>query len=122
MVAESNNTWRIVHSEASTGWGGQEHRTLAELAGFQRRGCEVCLIAPTKSAIYQRATTANIPVQPLARSKILFPFAALRFGMIMSRVHARRVHVGEADWPADVDEVIPHRGILGRMLDGTWTG
>jgi len=49
-------------------------------------------------------------------------FAALRHAIIMARVHARRVHFGEAEWPADVDEVIPHRGILVRMLDGTWPG
>ena len=49
-------------------------------------------------------------------------FAALRHATIMARVHARRVHFGEAEWPADVDEAIPHRGILARMLDGTWAG
>jgi aminoglycoside phosphotransferase (APT) family kinase protein len=49
-------------------------------------------------------------------------YAALRHAIVMSRVHARRVHFGEAEWPADPDEVIPHRGILARMLEGTWTG
>jgi aminoglycoside phosphotransferase (APT) family kinase protein len=49
-------------------------------------------------------------------------YAALRHAIIMARVHARRVHFGEAEWPADPDEVIPHRGVLARMLDGTWAG
>ncbi|HWP66945.1 MAG TPA: phosphotransferase family protein [Candidatus Limnocylindria bacterium] len=49
-------------------------------------------------------------------------FAALRHAIIMARVHARRVHFGEAEWPADPDEVIPHRAILARMLDGDWDG
>jgi aminoglycoside phosphotransferase (APT) family kinase protein len=49
-------------------------------------------------------------------------YAALRHAIIMARVHARRVHFGEAEWPADPDEVIPHRGILARMIDGTWAG
>jgi aminoglycoside phosphotransferase (APT) family kinase protein len=47
-------------------------------------------------------------------------YAALRHAIIMARTHARRVHFGEAEWPADVDEPIMHRGVLARMLDGSW--
>lgn len=53
-----------------------------------------------------------------------FPFyqvyAALRHGIVMTRVHARRVHFGEGEWPDDVDDVILHRTTLERMLDGSW--
>jgi glycosyltransferase involved in cell wall biosynthesis len=64
-VPASQNTstpWRIVHSEASLGWGGQEHRVLAELRGFQRRGSQVWLVAPPQSQIFQRAEQAGVPV------------------------------------------------------------
>ncbi len=44
-------------------------------------------------------------------------YAALRHAIIMTRVHARRVRFGEAEWPADPDEVIPHRGWLERRLE-----
>ena len=54
--------WRIAHSEASTGWGGQEHRIMAEINGFRSRGSEVWLIAPEDSQIYQRASQAGVPV------------------------------------------------------------
>ena len=54
--------WRIAHSEASLGWGGQEHRIMAEINGFRRRGSEVWLIAPGDSQIYQRASQAGVPV------------------------------------------------------------
>jgi aminoglycoside phosphotransferase (APT) family kinase protein len=47
-------------------------------------------------------------------------YAALRHGIIMSRVHDRRVHFGEGEWPEDVDSVIYHRPTLERMLDGSW--
>jgi len=47
-------------------------------------------------------------------------YAALRHGIIMTRIHARRVHFGEGDWPEDVDSVIYHRPTLERMLDGSW--
>ncbi len=72
MAAKSNHQWRIVHSEASTGWGGQEHRTLAELVGFQQRGCDVTLIAPVASRIYERAVAAKISVQPVVFGKLNF--------------------------------------------------
>jgi aminoglycoside phosphotransferase (APT) family kinase protein len=49
-------------------------------------------------------------------------YAALRHAIVMARVHARRVHFGEAEWPAELDEVIPHRGVLAAMLDGRWDG
>jgi aminoglycoside phosphotransferase (APT) family kinase protein len=46
-------------------------------------------------------------------------YAALRHAIVMARIHARRVHFGEALWPEDVDSVIPHRDTLLRMLDGS---
>jgi aminoglycoside phosphotransferase (APT) family kinase protein len=45
-------------------------------------------------------------------------YAALRHGIVMTRVTARRVHFGEAEWPDDVDSVIPHRAVLEAWLDG----
>jgi aminoglycoside phosphotransferase (APT) family kinase protein len=47
-------------------------------------------------------------------------YAALRHGVVMARVHERRVHFGEAEWPEDVDSVIMHRAGLQRMLDGSY--
>lgn len=74
MVIEPRRRWRIVHSEASTGWGGQERRIMAELGGFKRRGHEVWLLAPPQSEIFLRAKLFGISVQPLvfARWKYLF--------------------------------------------------
>ncbi|MCC6338795.1 MAG: phosphotransferase family protein [Acidimicrobiia bacterium] len=46
-------------------------------------------------------------------------YAALRHGIVMARVHARRVHFGEAAWPDDPDDAIMHRPMLESMLDGS---
>ena len=54
---------RIAHSEASLGWGGQEHRILAEMNGFRSRGSEVWLVAPPSSQLYQRAEQAGMLVK-----------------------------------------------------------
>jgi len=49
-------------------------------------------------------------------------YAALTHGIVMARVHARRVLFGEAAWPEDVDSVIMHRRVLEQMIDGSdWT-
>jgi glycosyltransferase involved in cell wall biosynthesis len=81
----ASRRWRIAHSEASTGWGGQEHRVLAELLGFQKRGCEVRLIAPRESLIFQRAEKAGIPVLPVDFSRHLFPLHAFRLARWLRR-------------------------------------
>ena len=74
----TQRSWRIVHSEASSGWGGQEHRVLAELKGFQLRGAWVALLAPENSEIFQRAREAGIEVRTLDTRKSRYSFTALR--------------------------------------------
>jgi hypothetical protein len=70
--------WRIVHSEASLGWGGQEPRVLAELKGFQQRGAWVALFAPEHSEVFQRAREVGVEVQILDARKSHYPITALR--------------------------------------------
>lgn len=82
----SHRKWRIVHSEASLGWGGQEHRVLAEMTGMRRRGSEVWLVAPENSQIYRRAEQARVPV--LAQNfkqRLLLPFYVLRLAWWLKR-------------------------------------
>ncbi len=77
MPEASKRPWRIVHSESEIGWGGQERRILAELAGFQRRGCEVCLLAAPHSGVYERAAGAGIPLHALNVAKWRLPITVL---------------------------------------------
>ncbi len=70
--------WRIVHSEASLGWGGQEHRVLAELRGFRSRGSWVALLAPPLSEIYKRCVAEGIAVRPLDTRKSRYLLNAWR--------------------------------------------
>jgi aminoglycoside phosphotransferase (APT) family kinase protein len=44
-------------------------------------------------------------------------YAATRHAVIMSRIRDRSVRFGEATWPDDIDEVIPHRALLRRMIE-----
>ncbi|MGA2192411.1 MAG: glycosyltransferase family 4 protein [Nitrospirota bacterium] len=50
----------VLHTEASTGWGGQEIRVLDEMLGMRARGYELAIAAAPGSAIIARAARAGI--------------------------------------------------------------
>ena len=52
----------IFHTEASSGWGGQELRILAELEGLARRGYRTGLICEPNAPIGDRARALGRPV------------------------------------------------------------
>ncbi|HVT55213.1 MAG TPA: glycosyltransferase family 4 protein [Xanthobacteraceae bacterium] len=52
---------RILHTEASKGWGGQEIRILDEAAGFIARGHDVHVAAPGDAPIIAAAAARGIP-------------------------------------------------------------
>jgi aminoglycoside phosphotransferase (APT) family kinase protein len=47
-------------------------------------------------------------------------YAALRHGIVMTRVQQRSIHFGEAAMPDDPDDLIMHRSTLEQMLDGSY--
>jgi aminoglycoside phosphotransferase (APT) family kinase protein len=50
-------------------------------------------------------------------------YAAIRHGVIMRRVTERSIFFGEAERPADIDDLIMHRRTLEAMLEDTyWSG
>jgi glycosyltransferase involved in cell wall biosynthesis len=52
---------RIVHTESSLGWGGQEIRILSESQGLLRRGHDVKLLCAPQSRIYAESTNWGVP-------------------------------------------------------------
>lgn len=60
---------RILHTEASLGWGGQEIRVLTESQVFIKHGHEVYLAADTKSQIAQKAANYGIQAIPINLNK-----------------------------------------------------
>lgn len=55
---------RILHTESSLGWGGQEIRVLTEARALARRGHELTLAAPAESRIFE--ATRRYGVEGLA--------------------------------------------------------
>jgi len=81
---------RIVHTEASCGWGGQEIRILTEAAGLIRRGHEVTLLCPAESQIYLAAPKYGLPV-------IALPIGRKRLGPLLALRRWLAEHINEID-------------------------
>jgi glycosyltransferase involved in cell wall biosynthesis len=50
---------RVLHTESSTGWGGQENRTLNELITMRQRGHELAVLSRPGARILERAKEAG---------------------------------------------------------------
>lgn len=70
---------RILHTEASCGWGGQEIRILTEARGLIRRGHQIELVCPAEATLYAEAPAYGVPVHALPiGKKRLGPLLAMR--------------------------------------------
>ena len=52
----------ILHTEASSGWGGQEIRILTETAGLRERGHQVAILCRPQSPLARRAAESGLTV------------------------------------------------------------
>ncbi|MBL8417247.1 MAG: glycosyltransferase family 4 protein [Dechloromonas sp.] len=63
---------KILHTEASCGWGGQEIRILSEAQGLIERGHDVHLVCPPEARIFTEAPRFGVPVEalPIGRKRL----------------------------------------------------
>ena len=106
--------WRILHTESSLGWGGQEVRVLAELEWMRAQGHWVALGAPPASAIAKRAQEAGILFYPLRTHKALLPLEVARMAvwLIRNRVDVVNTHSSNDGWLAGLAARLAMRPIL----------
>lgn len=52
----------VLHTESSSGWGGQENRTLQECLGLKRLGCRPIVLCRPESKLGERAKANSIDV------------------------------------------------------------
>jgi glycosyltransferase involved in cell wall biosynthesis len=92
----------ILHSESSTGWGGQEIRIFSELRWLRARGHAAGLLAPWDSALGQRADAAGIPVTRIAMPRALDPRTVARIVGCLRRQRVQLVvtHSSVDAWTA----------------------
>ena len=58
----SDKKLRIIHTEASPHWGGQEIRIFEEMKWFREQGHEMILVAPNNGTLYQRCKDQGFEV------------------------------------------------------------
>jgi len=70
MNVPSQPAARIVHTESSLDWGGQQIRILSESQGLIRRGHDVRLICPAHARIHEQAANWGVPAVALPIGKL----------------------------------------------------
>jgi glycosyltransferase involved in cell wall biosynthesis len=108
VLFASPRKWRIVHTESSLGWGGQEHRILAELTGSKQRGAHAWLVAPSHAEIYRRASGSEIAARPMNFTRGLLAMNVPRLALWLrsERIHVLNSHSSRDAWVA---------GLAGRL-------
>lgn len=92
---------KILHTESSCGWGGQEIRILDEAKGISSRGHEVAIVAPRESRIYEAALERGLKAEalPIAR-KDLEGLLAMRRRLKANPVDVVNSHSSTDSWLA----------------------
>jgi len=94
--------WRILHSESSLGWGGQEVRVFAELEWMGKQGHWTALAAAPESAIAKYARKAGMTVYPLNTHKAMLPTEVIRLAawLVRNQVEVVNTHSSNDGWLA----------------------
>ena len=92
---------KIVHTEASCGWGGQEIRTLEEARGLAQRGHQVSLLCPQESQIFREAKRFGVSATalPIGR-KNLSGMLTLRKWLRQNLLEVINTHSSTDSWLA----------------------
>lgn len=108
MIEVERRPLRILHTEASKGWGGQEIRILEESAGLRRRGHDVRLATPQNAPIFAAAERRGIPVHalPLDRRRP-GPTIALARLIVALRPDVLVTHSSSDSWLAALATRLP---------------
>lgn len=96
----SGARWRIVHSEASMGWGGQERRVVLEMEGFRRLGADARLIADKDSGIWREARARGFETFRCSpkRHLHLTEFFRVRRWLLGFQPHVVNTHSSRDGW------------------------
>ncbi len=108
---------KLIHTESSCGWGGQELRVLAESAGMAARGHEVLIAAPAAAPIYTEALARGLAAiaVPIEKKRFL-GWAAIRSVLDWKTPDLVITHSSTDSWLAALANVgLPSAAPLIRM-------
>ncbi|MFZ2528537.1 MAG: phosphotransferase [Rhodococcus sp. (in: high G+C Gram-positive bacteria)] len=102
--------------ELDLGWFIFFHRMFQDIAvQFSMPGLPNFLRRADVVAEYEKIS--GVEVRDL---DFYLVYAALRHGIVMSQIMRRRVHFGEMEAPADLDDYVLHRSMLTDLLDDSY--
>lgn len=83
---------KILHTEWSLGWGGQEIRIIAEMEAFRARGYKMMLAARKQSRIYAEAKSRGFDTYIINFGFALNPVTLWRFGHLVRKIKPQIIH------------------------------
>ena len=95
-----NAPLRILHTEWSDGWGGQERRVMSEMTGMLSRGHQVFLATRPQCRIADEARKAGIPVSETAFRGSFDPASILKLMRLIrtENIQIVNTHSGKDTW------------------------
>jgi glycosyltransferase involved in cell wall biosynthesis len=75
--------WKILHTEASDGWGGQEIRIVLEMEGLLKRGHRLFLAATPPSQILKEAKARGISAKAVPMNRLQWPASCLALARLI---------------------------------------
>ena len=95
-----NKTIRVLHTEWSNGWGGQEIRIINEMLAVREQGVEVFLACREHAVIHQKAEAQGIPVfcLPFKGNTDLITLFTLRKIICQHHIDIVNTHSGKDTW------------------------
>lgn len=96
---KTNKKITILHTESSTGWGGQEIRILQEAIGMRERGYRILIAAEKNSMLFLKALNQGFEVFPVHFSKYN-PFSFLKVKSLIEKekVDIVNTHSSKDSW------------------------
>lgn len=101
-MKNSENPLRIVHTESSCGWGGQEIRILEESRAMQARGHRITIVCPQSSKLFERAADWGIEVValPIEKKRLGALLALRRWLKSQNDIDILNTHSSTDSWLA----------------------
>lgn len=106
--------WRILHTESSNGWGGQEMRILREALGMRQRGHEVVFAVVKGGQLVERAKNHGFLVYEIDFSRYVAPIALRRIIRIINthQIHLINTHSSLDAWIGGIAARMTGRSIV----------
>ena len=89
---------KIVHTESSLGWGGQEIRVLSESQGLAKRGHQIRLLCPPEARIFSEAANWGLQPEPVPIAKKSFRGIAALKEKFLSGCDVVSTHSSTDSW------------------------